>query len=34
VRLAEEGEHLAPGELLDHLALARLHHPLEVAAHL
>src|ERR1700733_3164653 len=33
VRLAEEREHLAAGELFDHVAVALLHHPLEVAAH-
>ena len=32
--LAEEREHLAAGQLFDHLAVADLHDPLEVAAHL
>ena len=32
--LAKEREHVAAGELLDRLAVAELHHPLEVAAHL
>src|SRR5205823_5078595 len=33
VRLAQEGEHLTPGEVLDHLAVALFHHPLKVATH-
>ena len=34
VRLAEEREHFAAGERLDHFAVALFHHPLEVATHL